>query len=184
MAALAIIPYTLLAQGIYSGLVGAVSSITVGTCTLVKSIYTHQNPDVTRVVKELDIERKLKLIQAVINAVDRPRENNFAKMKLNDLEKTQIFEIVGEDNNIDNDPIQLCLFYLHDIIQEIHNNLLDINRKVIYHNSKWFSTWRTLNIMPYLDNLRINTKLLDSRFNDLTKISLFLSRKLTHECAR
>ena len=178
MTALAIIPYTLLAQGIYSGLITAVSSVTVGTCSIVKSIYTHQNPDVTRVIKELDIERRLKLIQAVLNAVDHPREiKNYTKMKLNDLEKTQIFEIVGEEVDLKNDPIQLCLFYLHDIIQEIHNNLLDINKKVANHNTKWFSTWRTLNITSYLDNLRLNSKLLDTRFNDLTKISLFLSNK-------
>ena len=178
MAALAIIPYTLLAQGIYSGLISAVSSVTVGTCRIVKSIYTHQNPDVTRVVKELDIERRLKLIQSVLNAVDQPRENNYTKMKLNDLEKTQIFEIVGEEVNLNNDPIQLCLFYLHDIIQEIHNNLSDINKKVAYHNTKWFSTWRSINISPYLDNLRLNSKLLDLRFNDLTRISSFLSNRM------
>lgn len=176
MTALAIIPYTLLAQGIYSGLISAVSSVTVGTCHIVRSIYTHQNPDVTKVIKELDIERRLKLIQSVLNAVDQPKQNSYVKMKLNNLEKTQIFEIVGE-TNLGSDPIKLCLFYLHDIIQEIHNNLFDINKKVAYHNTKWLSTWRTLNIGGLLDNLRLNSKLLDSRFNDLTKISMFLANK-------
>lgn len=175
MTALAIIPYTLLGQGIYSGLISAVSSVTVGTCSIVKSIYTHRNPDITRVIKELDIERKLMLIQSVLNTVEHPRKNNYAKMKLNDLEKTQIFEIVGEEVDLKNDPIQLCLFYLHDIIQEIHNNLSDINKKVLYHTTKWFSTWRTLNINMYLDDLKLSSALLDLRFNDLTKISLFLS---------
>lgn len=178
--ALAIIPYTLLAQGIYSGLIKAVSSITVGTCDIVKSIYTHRNPDVTRVVMELDIERKLCLIQAVLNYTNKysntesKPKTNYAKMKLNDLEKTQLFEIVGEEDSDEKDPIKLSLYYLHEIIQDIHNNLYDINKKTAYHNTKWFHSWRTLDINSYLNTLKINTKLLDRRFKDLTNISSFL----------
>ena len=177
MAALAIIPYTLLAQGLYSGLITMISTVTMGTCSTIKSIYTHKNPDITKVIRKLDIERRLNLIESVLNAKEIHSEPQLAKMKLNDLEKTQVFEIVRGENDKFDDPIELCLTYLHEIIQEIHNNLTAINKKVLYHGTKWFSTWRTLNIKGQLEMLQINSDLLESRFNDLIKISQFLSNK-------
>lgn len=171
------IPYGLLAQGIYTGLIGTISAITMGTCGVVKTIYTHQNPDVTRIIKELDIERRLRLIQSVLNIIDTESKNKIAKVKLNDLEKTQIFELVGSVTNLNDDPIELCLIYIHESIQNIHGDLIDINKKVAYHNSKWFNSWRTLNVKLLLEKLSLDSKLLDSRFDDLTKISLFLANK-------
>ena len=171
-----IIP-SILAQGIYTGIIGTISSVTMGTGKLVKSIYTNRNPDISKIIKELDIERRLHLIQAVLNIIDKESKNKLAGVKLNNLEKTQIFEIVNSEADLENDPIELCLVYLHEIIQEIHNDLTAINKKVAYHNTKWFYTWRTLNIESLLENLKINSKLLDKRFNDLTKISIFLKNK-------
>ncbi|XWV25610.1 hypothetical protein QJ856_gp0143 [Tupanvirus deep ocean] len=171
-----IIP-TILAQGIYAGIIGTISSVTIGTCSLVKSIYTHQNPDVTKIIKEMDIERRLHLIQAVINTIDKESTAKLATVKLNELEKTQIFEMVNTEVDLMADPIELCLVYLHETIQDIHNDLIAINKKVAYHNTKWFSSWRTLNIKPLLDNLKINSNLLTQRFDDLTKISIFLKNK-------
>lgn len=174
--AMYIIP-TILAQGIYTGVIGTISTITIGTCRLVTSIYTHQNPDITRVIRELDVDRRLLLIQSVLNKIDHDSIHEYTKIKLNDLEKTQVFEIIHAKADLQNDPIELCLLYLHEIIQEIHNNLDEINRKVAYHNTKWFNAWRTLDIGHTLENLKINSKLLDARFDDLTKISIFLANK-------
>lgn len=177
MAALAIIPYTIFAQGIYTGLISIISGVTTNACGMVKSIYTHKNPDVSRVLREMDIERRLKLIQSVLNNIEHTPEYPVSKIKLNDMEKTQIFEMVGAQSDLDSDPIELCLFYLHDSMQEIHNSLTAINQKVENHNKKWFSSWRTLNIKPLLDNLKLNSMLLNDRFNDLTKISTFMANK-------
>jgi hypothetical protein len=171
-----IIP-TILAQGIYTGIIGTISSVTIGTCTLVKSIYTHQNPNVNNIIKKMDIERRLHLIQAVLNMIDKESNTKMANIKLNNLEKTEIFEMVGSKIDLMTDPIELCLVYLHEIIQEIHKDLTAINKKVTYHNTKWFSAWRTLNIEPLVDNLKTNSDLLENRFNDLTKISIFLKNK-------
>lgn len=172
MAALAIIPCTLLAQGIYAGLIGTISTITMNTCRLVKSMYTHKNPDVNRIIAKLDLERRLKLIGAILNKINhRSIERETAGIKLNDLEKTQIFEIIGDDDS-EEDPIELCIIYLHEIIQDIHNDLDRMNKKVEYHHTKWFSNWRTLNIKPMKDSLKLNSKLLNSRLDDLTRISL------------
>jgi len=175
MAALAILPYTILAQGIYTGIIGTISAVTMGTCNIVKSIYTHKNPDVIKLLQELDIEQRLKLIQSVLNTIDDQSKRDTAKMKLNDLEKTQIFELIDLEPNLNGDPIELCIIALHEKIQDIHNDLFNINSKVAYHNTKWFSSWRTLNVKALLDNLKLNSKLLDARFKDLMSISKFLS---------
>lgn len=174
MAAI-LIPYTLIAQGLYSGVVGAISTVTLGACSIVTSIYNHKNPDVDKIIIDLDIERKLRVIQSVLNAKEKEKikKPDLVKMKLNNLEKSQIFEIINEKEN-DNDPIELCLHYIHETIQKIHENLTAINKKVAYHNTKWFSSWRTLNVKTLLKELETNTKLLDSRFKDLMKISKWL----------
>ena len=172
-----LIPYTILTQGIYTGIIGTISAVTMGTCRLVTSIYNHQNPDISRVIKKLDIDRRLMLIQAVLNTIEHTAKHSEAKLKLNDLEKTQVFELVGAETDLSNDPIELCLVYLHETIQEIHNILSNINDKVEYHNTKWFSSWRTLNVTPFIESLELNSTLLNSRFDDLTKISMFLANK-------
>lgn len=170
---------TILTQGIYAGIIGTISSVTINSCGLVKSVCTHKNPNVCKIIKEIDIERRLHLIQAVINTIDDDfnSTSNTTPIKLDDMEKTQIFELIGSNTNLLNDPIELCLIYLHEIIQEINNDLVAINAKVQYHNTKWFCSWRKLNVAPMLENLRINSTLLEDRFNDLTKISIFLNNK-------
>ena len=170
-----IIP-TLLIQGIYTGIIGTISAVTIGTISIVKTIYTHQNPDVTKIMAELDIERRLRLIQSVLYVIDKESKNRYVKMKFDDLEKSQMLELVDLKNDIDKDPIQLCLMFLHETIRDIHNDLEAINKKVAYHKTKWFNSWRTLNIRPKVDTLRNNSALLNARFDDLTKISLFLQR--------
>jgi hypothetical protein len=180
--ALALIPYTLVVQGIYTGLIGTIGTITMGTCRLVKSMYTTKNPDITKIIIESDIERRLRLIQSVLNVIDHDSKRRANKMNLDDLEKTQIFDLLDANTDFDNDPIELCLIYLHETIQHIHNDLSNINKKVTNHNSKWFSNWRTLNVKSLLESFKLNSKRLDLRFDDLTKISMFLANKKHIDC--
>ncbi|MEM0354245.1 MAG: hypothetical protein QXW79_01550 [Thermoplasmata archaeon] len=168
--ALAIIPYTLLNQNIYSGIIGMISTVVLGTCKIIKSIYVHKYPDITKIITELDIERRLKLVESVVTAKESQK---YTKINIKDLEKSIILDMIGNHN----DPIELCLASLHEIIQRIHNNLVEINSKVTRHNKKWFSSWRTLNLNKQLDDLKTNSKLLDIRFADLITVSNFLERK-------
>ena len=173
----ALIPYTILAQGLYSGIIGTISTVTIGTCSAIRSIYTHKNPDVEKIIKKYDVQNKLKLIESVLKVTDSDNKHKYVKMKLDELDKTQIFEIINKQNNIGDDPIELCLLYLHENIEEIHNNLKEINAKVSRHKAKWFNSWRTLNIKSQLEDLEANIRLLDIRFNDFMKISEFLRNK-------
>lgn len=155
-----LIPYTILTQGLYTGILGTISTITIGTCKIISSIYTHKNPNVTKFIQELDIERRLKLIEAVLNTKHINRKHDH--------------DSVTKINYQIDDPVELCLIHVQQIIDVIYANLTDIDKKVAHHNTKWFNTWRSLNIKSKLEQLKINSDILDKRFSDLMEISKFL----------
>ena len=166
---------TIITHGIYTGIINTISSATVNTCGLVKSIYIYQNPNVTKLIKSLDIERRLELISAVINSIDKESNDKIdTSLSFIELEKSQVHILNDTHVNKNMDPIELCLKYLHEIIRKINLILLNINKKVANHEKKWFSSWRTLNIQNLLDDLELNSYLLNNRFDDLTKIAVFL----------
>jgi len=186
------IPYALLAQGIYTGIITTISTITTGTCYIVTSIYTHKNPNVSAYIKELDIERRLKLIEAVLHTIKQTKPNetfipsapplvepavvlNQQIKKLSIDNQTVEYFLFDDYQKKPEDPIQLCLRYLSDIIYEIHKNLSTIHEKVSNHNDKWFSAWRSLHIKKDLESLKINSLILNMRFGDLIEISKFLT---------
>lgn len=155
----------LVAAGIYNGLVTTIGSVTMATCRAVKRVYTHKNPDVTKLLKQLDLERRLTLVQSILNVTGGYN-----------LEMTDINEEKGANQN----PIELCLISLQQSIQDIHDDLIKIEVKVESHKRKWFNSWRTLNIKEMLENLDIHSQQLDRRFEDLNKVTTFLvNRKIS-----
>lgn len=170
MMALAI-PYTaVLSQGIYSSLVTGISAMTLGIFSSVKSIYNHQNPDVTNSLKRLDIEYHLRLISAILNKYNQTRSETIREHIDN---KSVIFTTLPELQEKSNleDPVEISLSYISKIIGEIRQTLLKIDRKVMNHNMKYFSSWRTLNVEDLLLELETNTKILKNRFDDFVKLA-------------
>ena len=170
------IPLFILSEGVCTG-VGVISTIgtlAMGTCRTVSSIYNHQNPDVNRIMRDLDINHKLQMIHSVLNRFSL-EQKKVAKVKLNDLEKTQIFEII-ETADV-NDPISLCLDHLYLSMQKIHADLAIINDKIKQHNQRWFANWRTLNIKSNLDELREDVKNMSDRFDVFLKITAFFTNR-------
>ena len=139
------------------------------TCCTVKTIYTHENPDVNKHIRELDLTRRIKLINTIIREIKIKSEKNLEISRLN---KTDFFNDLN--TNTDIDPVQLCLAYIFETMKEIDRDLTSIENKIKYHKSKWFNNWRTLNIKNEMDNLTISSKMLENRFNDLLKVSQFL----------
>lgn len=169
-----IIPF-LLAQGIYTGIVTGIGSIVMATCGSIKKIYTFHNPDVTKIVRKLDLERRLLLIQSILHVINE--ETIKKEIRPDGSEKTQIFQNVNMRMDINQDPIELCLVFLQQIIDVINKDLDAINMKIAKHNKKWFNSWRKLNIKDLLENLQQHSEQLDARFDDLTKISMFLKNQ-------
>jgi hypothetical protein len=108
--------------------------------------------------------------------VNDQQELKSSQIVLDDLEKTQIFELIDLEPDLKTDPIEICLHYLHEIIQKIQTELITINKKVAYHNTKWFSSWRQLNIKPMVTRLTLYSDQLRDRFDDFLKINDFLQK--------
>lgn len=193
-----VVPYTLITQGLYSGIISGISTMTFGMCGMIKSIYNHKNPDVDNFIKKLDIEYRIEMISTILK--------KYAKYKTIDMkehvgDKSVIFTVLEnsayliKDSGMDNslilynskkseqyqnniiDPLQISLIYLSRIIRDIHNDLIIINKQIEYHSSKWFNSWRTLNIKKYLDELETHNTILINRFNDFIKISSVIEHK-------
>lgn len=161
------IPYTaVLTQGIYSSLVTGISTMTFGIFSTVKSIYKHENPDITNHLRKLDIEYQLRLISSILN---KHSESSVMNIKEHIDNKSVIFTTLKEKRKT-NDPIEVNLSYLSKIIDEIHRDLIQLDKKVSYHNSKYFCGWRTLNVSNILSNLDTNSAILKNRFDDFVKL--------------
>jgi hypothetical protein len=184
----------LVVHGIYSGLVSSIGAVTSTACGVVKNIYTHKNPDVTRMIKKLDLERRLVLVHAILNTIskEQPLEEPIIPVGLLEGEEkketlvnhqveveqpSRTKEMIDLMNGEITDPIQLCLIFLRQTVQDIHDDLIKLNAKVTRHNAKWFNSWRTLSIQELLDSLSTHSQQLDDRFNDLTKVSSFLTNR-------
>lgn len=187
-----LIPYSLITQGLYTGIATTISAMTVGSYKVIKSIYNHKNEDIHLFIKKLDIERKLSLIESVIKYT---KEEEFAQNENTEkIEKTDKYKMpdmltsgqlkslhiintynkTKHNSNSNADPIHLCLTHLSNTITEIHLNLKIIDQKVTDHDRKWLRNYRRFNIQKELDQLEINVKILNDRYEDLLKISILM----------
>lgn len=166
------LPSSLFIQGIYSGLIGTISTCVVKSSQLITKIYKHKNVDVIRILKKTDIEYKLLLVETVMNNIKNKYKTDAVIENKHHIILNQY--IKHEDYTRKREPLELCIESLNEIIKEIHLILNEINEKINYHNSKWFVNWRKLNINKQIDLLEINTAILNERFNDLLRIAPFL----------
>ena len=140
-----------------SGLTLAGKSIVVN---LIGDIYhlareTGYNPEVRALLDHLDLEADLKVVEAQIHQIeDRPRYH----VRLSP-QKTQLLD----------DPGQICLDQVHEMISKIKEELEEIRRLTEEHNQKWFAGWRTPGYTPYLEAIRKHKGILDKRVNRLFK---------------
>jgi len=164
---MAMIPYTLLTQGLYSGVITSISTMTCGMCNVIKSIYKYQNPDAINHIKRLDIEYHIKLISLIVKKYTISNTTDI-KERINN--KSLIFTTINDTSSKITDPIQLSLLYLSIIIKDIHSDLIAINKKVAYHNTKFFNSWRTLDIKSNLETLENNNNILKERLDIFLKL--------------
>lgn len=136
-----------------------ISSLTLKTGEKISSIYNHKNPDVTAFLRKLDIEAKLKIIEALMIQIFRETNPGDSISVTSKLENA-------------NDPVRISLYYLSIIINDIHIDLERISMKIVYHNGKWLNKWRTFNVKGDLEVLETNCHILDERYKNLIQICL------------
>lgn len=147
------------------GLTSTIGTMTTSIYKTLGSIYRHQNPDITLVLKRLDIERKLRLIESLLNL--QPHRT----IQRNPSGKEE-FVIVERPT----DPQELCLDSLSEIMAEINQDLTVIKKKADKHEQKYFKNWRTLNLKKELDQLEMDSTILNYRFEDLVKVSSLIRK--------
>lgn len=163
----------ILSKGMYLGVVSAISAATKNTCEFIGTMYMYENPDINKVFRELDIIRRLHTIELFI------RKQYFMDISNlhNDDDLPEQFMTIGVDPMQETDPIRACLLYIEDTINNINGILYQVDEKLRIHNQKWLHKWRDSDIATLIDDIHIESKQLDSRFDDLVKLSRQLTSK-------
>jgi len=122
--------------------VNTLSGIVQGTTTTLNVIYnllssTKSYNNYEKELKDLDIELKL----------------------------TIFFNWLNNPKNLDNKSDNFVLLYnnINNICMEIQNTLDKIKQEISYHNTKYFSYWRTLNINDMIESIKKNLDLIYNR---------------------
>lgn len=122
----------ILSQGIYAGIINTISTATMGTCKLVGSLYSYNNPDIKIFLRELDIERRINIIRSTLYAIDK--NTNY-----NETNNTEINKI--DDDKTDNNSNNSLTIYGKKI--NISLNIIDYyvsnkesNKKEIIYDYK------------------------------------------------
>lgn len=119
-----------------------ISSIYHTSDFLINGSHVH----VSDTLEELDIINKVKIIESFIIELT---ENNKYKFKKS---------------------IKLALDSVHDIIDKINIELLDIKKECEYHETRYFHYWRYPNCNQLLTNLKKHISILDHRVDLLKEI--------------
>lgn len=104
-----------------------------------------EHEEVSEVMTKLDITAKVKTVEAVIQAIVQNK---------------------SETNKV----MDVCLQNLHEILDKITHTMKLLHDEIDYHNSKWFSRWRTLSVDGLVQNLKVEAVVLDKRFDTLIKL--------------
>ncbi len=121
-------------------------------------IVNEKDQDVIEILTSIDINSKVELVETIIIDI-----NN--EIKIHHLEPNKSLETV--------------LLQTSNILDTIHNNIIELKKGMEYHKSIWFHSFRSPDYLKIIDKLKENKVILDTRMNDLIKIiQLFKTIKL------
>ena len=137
-------------KSIISPLIETISS----TTTLIKSIMTHNtHPHINDKLKELDILSKIEIISLFLLELETYNSDTDEQRRVHFM---KTFEILIKK--------------ITSIIEMIKINLKKIQIDITYHNSLYFSYWRTLNCEKEFELIIQYDKLLTKQFKMLIDI--------------
>lgn len=109
------------------------------------SIISNNNHGINKLLEEMDIDAKLKTLEALIS----------------EIEKTEKYK---------QESVHLSLNFIHQSISKIHKNLEKLDKEIKYHDSKWFSSYRSAEYKPTLDCIISDYIILEKRVDFLIKV--------------
>ena len=107
---------------------------------LMKSFISNHHEQINEVLLENDLYSKLEIIQALM------------------------IDIEGDQDSLQKQSIQKSLLNLHMIVEDILKLLEIIDQKIKYHNTKYFSKWRSINYEKQIVQLKKSIQILDRRY--------------------
>ena len=75
-------------------------------------------------------------------------------------------------------PLQIALENLKQSIDRIHCTLEDLNSKIKYHETLYFSSWRTPIFLPLIDNLKNEWKHVLTRKETLLQTTQYIANNV------
>ncbi len=107
---------------------------------VIKSFVTSHHEQIKEILTEYDLISKLEVIQGLMN------------------------DIENDKSLIHKQSIQKALINLHFIVEEIQRLLENIDNKIKYHKTKYFSSWRGLVYDEEAKKLKKSIQLMDVRY--------------------
>jgi hypothetical protein len=115
--------------------------------SLIKNFVSFHHEQINEVLSEHDLISKLEIIQALMNDIEN---------------ESSIEDKVPEKSM--RQSVQKSLSNLHLVVEEIVRLLENIDNKIKYHNTKYFSGWRRLDYVNEIKRLKKLIKLMDMRY--------------------
>lgn len=123
--------------------VNALSDTTGNIYSLITNLYGFSNKHIVSSLREMDILSKIQIVEAIIKEIP---ENKFKN----------------------DSSLYIALQQLHNIVEEIENQLEDMNMIMKKHSEKWFSSWRASDFN--LPGLQSNYKIMEKRLDMFIKL--------------
>ena len=121
----------------------------------VNELMADEDFEFKKILENMDITIKLNIIHEFIDDLEKKNKNLIH---------------INKSLNI---SLKNCI----SIIKNIENEIEDINKKIKYHKSKWLYKFRSNDYRSLIENLILNFKHLDERFNLFLKLLQFYSKK-------
>ena len=141
-----------IATGKYiSGVIGkevvikAITETSSGVYSQLSSIISNNHHGVNKLLEEMDIDAKLKTLEALVK----------------EIEKKEKYK---------HESVHISLNYIHQSISKIYTNLEKLDSEIKYHNSKWFSGYRSAEYKTTLNAIISDYMILEKRVDFLVKI--------------
>ena len=118
-----------------------ISDTTSTIYNILQSSMINSHPDVKTTFETLDLEARLQVIQAIITNTHSEKE-----------------------------PIKIALTNLHEILNSIKKEIEVLQEKMTMNEEKYFSSWRTPDYLPLLDNIEKHSQTLNTRLDLLLNV--------------
>jgi hypothetical protein len=129
-------------------IVGSISTVSSSIYSIVTNIKVNKdihNKDILNILEKTDVIATIKLLQSIMSEIP--------------------------DIYINSISVVMALKNVHEIIEQIENELIDMHKKIDYNNNLYImSNWRSYDFKDNLESIEKKINILDRRKDNLFKI--------------